>query len=225
MVRLRLLAKIGGALLLMGIAASSISAAEQPIVFTIQFEWGETSQEGYSYKGTAKAHFSLASQWTGRFGANMQAVTGKGFDETSPASLYQGLGSLAAMREGDQLQFYRARYTAKVTTDNGCSLADTQADSPEVNSAWINRTPDGAVLEFGTLEAADSEARCDHYNTAFTRDFVPGQEQALKEFFTFRLTKDDLVHFKSIHKVNTCTLNADVPTPGKIWGKATLTAE
>lgn len=203
----------------------SLADSSKPIVFKIQFEWGATSQEGYTYKGTAVGQFSPSSRWTGHIGINMKAVTGKGLNESSPASLYQGLGSVSAMRPGDKLQFYMAVYSAKVETDNGCSFTDEQTENPETYTASIERDENGAVLEFGSLEAGDPEAKCDHFDVAFSKDFAPGQDKILEEFFTFRLTNEDLAKFKTIRKVNTCNLDAVNPTPGKIWGKATLTAE
>ncbi len=207
-------------------AFRALGAEAQPAVFKIQFEWGATSQEGYTFKGNAVAQYAPSSQWTGRIGANWKAVSGKGYDETSPASLYKGLGSLAAMRPDDSIQFYKVKFTATVTTDNGCSVTDKETDSPDTYTAWITRTPEGAVLEFGTLEAADTEGRCDHYDSAFfSRDLAPGQEEVKQKFFTFQLTNSDLANFKNIKKVNNCTLEAVNQLPGKMWGKATLTAE
>ena len=208
------------------ISVSQAEAPPQPIVFKIHFEWGATNPEGASYNGNAVGQFAPSSQWTGRFGANMKAISGKGFDETSPAALYQGLGSVAAMRPADLLQFYKAKYSATVTTNSGCSFTDTQTDPPEINTASIKRTKDGgADLEFGTLEAADSEGRCDYDDAFISKEYAPGQDTVKKEFFTFHLTSDDLTHFKTIRKVNTCSLDAVDPTPAKIWAKATLTAE
>jgi hypothetical protein len=204
----------------------TLAAEPGPVVFKIQFEWGATSQEGYTYKGSAVAQFVPSAQWTGHIGVNYKAISGKGLDETSPASLYQGLGSLAAMRPDDLLQFYKAGYSATVTTDNNCSLTDKDADNPQTYTAWITRNKDGAVLEFGSLEAGDTEGKCDHYDSAaFTKDFAPGQDQVLKDFFTFHLTNEELRNFKTIRKVNTCSLDAVDPLPGKVWGKATLSAE
>ncbi len=203
-----------------------VGAEAQPTVFRIQFEWGSTSKEGHTFKGSAVAQYAPSSQWTGRVGVNWKAVSGQGYDERTPASLYKELGSLVAMRPDDVLQFYKVQFNATVATDNGCSVTDQQTDSPETYTAWITRTSEGAVLEFGTLEAADSEARCDRYDSAiFDRDLAPGQEEIKQKFFTFQLTNSDLANFKNIKKVNNCTLEAVNPLPAKIWGKATLTAE
>ena len=203
-----------------------LGAETQPTVFKIQFEWGATSPEGYTFKGNAVAHYAPSSRWTGRVGVNWKAASGKGYDETSPAALYKGLGSLAAMRPDDELQFYKVKYTATVTTDNGCSVNDQQTESSDTYTAWIKRTPDGAVLQFGPLEAADSDARCDHYESSiFDKDLAPGQDAVKEKFFTFQLTNSDLANFKSIKKVNECKLEAVNPVPGKMWGKATLIAE
>lgn len=208
------------------VSASLAETPPQPIVFKILFEWGATNPEGNSYTGNAVGQFAPSLRWTGRFGANMKAISGKGFDETSPATLYHGLGSVAAMRPADFLQFYKARYSATVTANNGCSFIDTQNDPPETATASIKRTEDGgAVLEFGTLEAADSEGRCDYEDAFISKDYAPGQEAVKKEFFIFHLTADELAHFKTLRKVNTCSLDAVDPTPAKIWAKATLTAE
>jgi len=214
-----------GLLIEFPVSASQAEAPPQPLVFKIQFEWGATNPEGASYKGNAVAQFAPSSQWTGHFGANMKAISGKGFDETSPAALYQGLGNLAAMRPADLLQFYKASYSATVTTGNGCSFTDKQTDPPDTYTVSIKRTKEGAVLEFWTLEAADSEGRCDYDDAFISKDYAPGQDTVKKEFFTFHLTQDDLAHFKTIRKVNTCSLDAIDPTPAKIWAKATLTAE
>ncbi len=224
----RLLRRVLFSSLLVGFSVSASQAEKppQPIVFTIQFEWGSTNPEGASYKGNAVGHFAPSTHWTGRFGANMKAISGKGFDETSPAALYQGLGSVAAMRPADILQFYKARYSATVNASNGCSFTDTQTDPPETYTASIKRTQDGgADLEFGTLEAADSEGRCDYDDAFISKEYAPGQDTVKKEFFIFHLTSDDLAHFKTIRKVNSCSLDAVDPTPAKIWAKATLTAE
>jgi len=129
------------------------------------------------------------------------------------------------MRPTDLPQFYKARYSATVTTNNGCSFTDTQTDPPDTYTVSIKRTKEGAVLEFRTLEAADSEGRCDYDDAFISKDYAPGQDTVKKEFFTFHLTQDDLAHFKTIRKVNTCSLDAIDPTPAKIWAKATLTAE
>lgn len=214
-------------ILFIAFPSSRILGAEaQPTVFKIQFEWGATSHEGYTFKGNAVAHYAPSSRWTGRIGINWKAASGKGFDERTPASLYKALGSLAAMRPDDVLQFYMVKYTGTVTTDNGCSVTDQQTDSPETYTASITRTPEGAVLEFGPLEAADTEARCDHYDSAyFERDLAPGHDEIKEKFFTFQLTNSDLENFKNIKKVNNCTLESVNPLPGKMWGKATLTAE
>lgn len=211
---------------LMWFSLSETLAGEPgPVVFKIQFEWGATSQEGYTYKGSAVAQFVPSSRWTGHVGLNNKALFGKGLDETSPAALYRGLGSLAAMRPDDLLQFYKASYSATVTTDNGCSFTDQETEDSQTYTAWITREKDGAVLEFGTLEAGDVEAKCDHFDVAFTKNFAPGQDQVLQEFFTFRLTNEELSNFRTIRKVNSCSLDAVNPVPGKVWGKATLTAE
>lgn len=217
---------LGSLLLGCSVSASQAAPPPQPIVFTIQFEWGATNPEGASYQGNAVGHFAPSARWTGRFGANSQAISGKGFDETSPASLYQGLGSLAAMRPSDSIQLYKARYSATVTTSNGCSFTDTQSDQPETYTASIKRSQDGgAVLEFGPLEAADSEGRCEYDDAFISKEYAPGQDTVKKEFLTFHLTPDELAHFKTIRKVNSCSLDAVEPTPAKIWGRATLTAE
>jgi len=200
--------------------------AQQPTVFKIQFEWGATSPEGHTFKGNAVAWYAPSSQWTGRVGVNWKAATGKGIDERSPVSMYKGLGSLAAMKPEDVLQFYKSTYSATVTTNNGCSLSDKQTDPPDTYTASITRTKDGAVVEFGTLEAADNESVCDRYDSAvFYRTLAPGQDEVKEKFFTFQLTNDDLERFKTIKKVNNCTLESINPVPSKIWGKATLTAE
>ena len=41
------------------------------------------------------------------------------------------------MRPEDLLQFYKARYTATVTTDNNCTINDSQADTPDTYTASI----------------------------------------------------------------------------------------
>ena len=206
------------------LAAALARGASPAPVFQIKFEWGGSSHLG-SYQGTAVAHYAPSTAWTGHIGVNHPKSPAKGFDESSPAALYRALGNLANLRPDDLLQFYVAGYSGTATVSNGCTFTDLQTDAPETYTAWIQRTPEGAELHFGTLEAADSNGQCSSYDVSFTREFDSAQSSALEDFFTFRLTNKELAGFQTIRKTNVCSLSAGAEDPGEVWGRATLTAE
>lgn len=204
--------------------ASILMAAEQqPVVFKMQLTWEAKGPKGESSSGSAVGQYSPSAAWEGFSGANERLVNKAGYDKTSPAVFYQQLGTLAALRPGDRLQFSQSSYSGSGKTEKGCTFANNEAGAGNV--ATIERDEHGALLTFCApcLEPGDTTDKCG-YTPFFLLEFSAKSQEAMEKFGQFKLSDQELSNFKAVSKTNEMVLETE-PPEWRISVKATLTGQ